>query len=167
MFARTAAMMKGVFAAMALALLAGTANAVPPLVQVTGCEPVIIGGHPAQKLTLMLAGQSQFFDTVGIWPRAVAGTDTCAIVDFTAPPGWKAFYAGVGGMVLFTGEPVELGQSLDGFEIVVNDVNCCYFVNMSNFLLFDSPGHGIACFRDCLATPARASSWGSLKAAYR
>ena len=116
---------------------------------------------------MAIAGQTQFFDDVAFWPIAHAGADTCGIVEFAPPAGWKAFYGGVGGMVLFFGQPVDLGESLDGFQIVVNDVNCCFEVDLGNFLLLDSPGHGNVCFRNCLATPARPATWGSLKAAYR
>jgi len=150
----------------AMLLAPCVARATEPLVRVTACEAVQVGGHDAQRLTVAIAGQTQFFDAVGIWPVVQGGADTCSIVDFTPPPGWKAFRGDLG-MVFFYGSPVDLGQSLDGFQITVNDVGCCYEVNLSNFLMFDSPGNGIACFQDCRVTPARSSSWGSVKALYR
>ena len=142
------------------------AHALEPLVRVTACEPVQVGGHPAQRLTLAIAGQLQFCDTAVLWPKAVAGIDTCSIVAYTPPPGWVAF-RGDRGSVLFTGFPVDLGQSLDGFGITLNDLSCCMEVSLSNFLIFDSPGYGIACFHDCLATPTRGASWGRLKVLFR
>ena len=157
----------GVFASLLVsAVVTSTCGAVPPLVTVTACEPVQVDGHPAQRLTLAIAGQFQFYDAVGLWPIVAAGRDTCSIVEFTAPTGWKAFRGDLGA-VFFMGEPVELGESLDGFQVTVNDVGCCYEVNLSNFLLFDSPGHGTACFEDCRATPAGRASWGQVKALYR
>jgi hypothetical protein len=149
------------------ALLApSAARALEPLVRVTACDPVQVGGHDAQRLTLAIAGQFQFYDTVGLWPVVAAGNDTCSIVDFTPPPGWKTFRGDLGS-VFFYGAPVALGQSLDGFQITVNDVGCCFEVNLSNFLLLDSPGYGVACFHDCAVTPTNLPSWGRLKVLYR
>ena len=142
------------------------AHALDPLVRVTNCQPVEIAGHPAQRVTLAIAGQLQFFDTAVFWPKAAAGIDACSIVDYTPPPGWVAFRGDLGS-VLFTGSPVDLGQALDGFVLTLNDANCCMELDLSNFLLLDSPGYGVACFRDCLATPVRRASWGQVKAIYR
>lgn len=150
----------------ALFLGIGVAHAIEPLVRVTACEPVQVGGHPAQRLTLAIAGQTQFFDTASLRPVTASGNDTCSIVEFTAPPGWMPFRGDLGD-VHFFGTPVGLGQSLDGFQVVVNDVHCCFEVNLTNFLLLDSAGYGIACFTSCAVTPARRSSWGALKVVYR
>jgi hypothetical protein len=142
------------------------AHALDPLVRVTDCQPVEIAGHAAQRVTLAIAGQLQFFDTAVFLPTAAAGNDTCSIVDYTPPPGWLAF-RGDRGAVLFTGPPVALGQALNGFVLTFNDVSCCMVLDLENFLLLDSAGNGVACFRDCLATLVRGASWGQVKAIYR
>ena len=159
-----------VLRAVALTILAipvpRPAHALDPLVRVTACEPLEISSHPAQRVTLAIAGQFQFFDTAVFFPKAAGGNDTCSIVDYTPPPGWEAFRIDQGS-VIFHGPPVDLGQSLDGFVLTLNDPSCCMELNLSNFLLLDSPGYGVACFQDCLVTPARGTSWGQLKVIYR
>lgn len=163
---RFGALPAGAVVAVTLVFGTGGAQAIEPLVRVTACDPIQVGGHAAQRLTLAMAGQTQFFDTASLRPVAKSGNDTCSIVEFTAPPGWTAFRGDLGD-VHFFGTPVPLGQSLDGFQIVVNDIHCCYEVGLENFLLLDGAGYGIACFNDCAVTPARRKSWGALKVIYR
>jgi hypothetical protein len=143
------------------------ARADEPFVKVTACDAVQVAGQSAFRLTLSIMGKLQFYDTAVISPATGFGdASTCDILEASPPAGWKVFRIDDGTM-LFYGPPVDQGQYLDGFQITLSSASCCEFVNLSNFLLLDSPGFGNVCFHDCLATPSRATSWGRMKAYYR
>jgi hypothetical protein len=147
-------------------VLAPRGRALEPYVSVTNCEQVEVNGQPAVRLTLsMLAKSGGFFEVAVLPPYGPTYPDTCTVLEGAGPPGWHV-YRQADGNFYFDGPYVQANQSLDGFQLTLNNASCCKTFIFEDGLLMDEPSTTV-CFENCLATPTAKASWGRLKATYR
>lgn len=99
-----------------------------------------------------------------------APTDSCIVLGLSAPPNWRGKTSVPDCPGWFEVNPFEdyiaPGQTLGGFQLVVDRRSCCFNVGFSNLTL-DPFGFDTLCFTCDQPVAARSVSWGQLKSQYR
>jgi len=139
-----------------------------PYFTVTGCESTIVDGQTQTRMTFRLHNASPYVISIfDLRPDYTQPADSCWAVANAAPEHWFAGVQDRGVAYYRTGGdyPLAPGESLEGFTVTYGHSLCCVIATFSfGAGIFDSTQ---LCFHCPLATPAQASSWGSLKATYR
>jgi len=140
----------------------------PPYVSVTNCEQVQINGQSAVRLTLSFYAKSPGgWGGMAVLPPSGPGySDTCSVLEGTAPPGWTVYRQADGNLYFYAPEYLPTNSTVGGFQVTINKGVCCKAFGFIQTVLMDNPGTQV-CFADCLAVPVPTESWGHLKAIYR
>ena len=159
-----------VMALVGAAVLALSDPAVGGIIQ-TGCD-TLATDPPTVRFTFAVANDCVVdIGSIRIQKDAAcgAGSDSCCVLECSAPPNWNCIVVHTGGALWTTPQvsSIRVGQRLDGFSIVTRVHACCY----PYYFIDSGPGDpwcdNNICFVLDLAVPTRASSWGALKAIYR
>jgi hypothetical protein len=136
---------------------------------ITSCDTVTVRGLPAEQVSFVIHNlDSQTIYQFGIEPDHSVPQDTCHAFTATAPSTWNAQLSGDNGVVWTVRDlnaVIKGGTSLGGFSAIISRPSCCFVAGFAAATgIFDGAAWCVVC---PLATPARASTWGVLKAGYR
>ena len=139
-------------------------------IQTTASDSVLIDGDLYPRVSFTAHNRSPYVPFSYITARRLAATspdDTCRAIRAVAPAGWGASIHD--DIVLWEAHDSNLpvGGSLAGFQLVTTagHSTCFEFVFWN---AFDSDGYERVCFDGSVQpVPARAHTWGALKARYR
>ena len=146
-----------------------------PMIVMTGCDTTSVNGIVYPRVSFRVNNTSpleKIICGIILVPQTNgAETDTCHAVKVIPPKGW------VTGMRTSDGGPVWLSdtggevcvfphESLDGFQVVLSRSNCCFDAYFNNAVI-EPFAYEEVCLPCDLPSPARASTWGGLKAHYR
>ena len=108
---------------------------------------------------------------VQVWPECY-GT-ACCILGCGAPSGWSCGLPPPrpGDCAWWEVDPdsccLDVGERQDGFSIIYQPQECCFWIDGLDTAVGRSPWHEVICFALDEAVPALPSTWGRLKARYR
>jgi hypothetical protein len=148
-----------------------------PWITVTACDSVQIAGVHHPRVTFSVTNHDSYWVISTIQacpPHTGAPTDSCTALLVSGPTDhWSGEVSVCRGANWFVSNPfdpagifIAPGQTLGGFQLVVDRTDCCFSAAFSNVELtpfaFDS-----LCFTCDGPVAARSSSWGQLKSHYR
>lgn len=158
--------------AVAIADRAATAQG---YITVNQCDSTQVGGVPASQVAFSVvspAGSEDILDVRMLIYSPQAPGDTCHVLLASAPPGWIPHTQQTGGAADGGADwtvdgpyPIVAGQVLAGFHVTLSRPTCCVEFQFSN--QFEPFATTDVCFECPRSTPAKSSSWGTLKAHYR
>jgi len=158
--------------AMALGLIFTADQAwADPWVEMTGCEPVAVGGQQLWHVQFALtnAGGTAVYSVAMKSPDPNAPRDSCHTVTLDDPAGWHSFRRPDGGGQWSTpfgfDTEISVGETLGGFGATVSGAGCCFFIILFN-AFGDSVGSSHYCFH-CDPSAATTRTWGYVKFSYR
>jgi hypothetical protein len=155
-----------------VALLLGSSAHAGPWITVTACDSVAINGVFHPRVTFSVTNASPFVVTnFRACSQSIgAPTDSCTGLALSAPPDWRGNTSVADCPSWFEVNPFETyiapGQTLGGFQLVVDRRSCCFDVGFSNISL-DPFGFDTLCFACDQPVAARSISWGQMKSQYR
>ena len=143
-----------------------------PWLSVTACDSVAIDGvyHPRMTFSVKNVSGWAVISIQACSQEVGAPTDSCTALVVTAPAAWRG-RPGPCGAAWFQVDPfdesyIAPGQTLGGFQVVVDRPSCCFEFAFRSWDLepfaFDT-----LCFSCEQAVAARSVSWGQIKSQYR